>query len=177
MKKIFLLIFAVIFIAGCRDTGGKNESRFVADLREGGPSVDFLYRDMDNRPFRLSEHKGKVVLLYFWRMKCTECQAELKAIDALHKKYNDKGFIAVSVGADSMHSAPLNKVHEFYDKEGFTFVKIRDEDGFVAEAYQVMRAPEAYIMDKNGTIALIQKGATDWAAPEKAEFIEKLLSK
>ena len=177
MKKIFLLIFAIIFLAGCKDQGSVKESKFIVNLEAGAPSVDFLYRDMDQKPFRLSEHKGKVVLLYFWRMKCTECQTELKAIDALHKKYGDRGFVAVSVGADSMHSAPLYKVVEFFDREGFSFVKIRDEDGFVAEAYQVMRAPEAYLIDKDGMIALVQKGYTDWGATEKTELIEKLLAK
>ena len=177
MKKIFLFIAALLFLAGCKDTGSNNESKFAVNIEAGGPSVDFLYRDMDNKPFRLSEYKGKVVLLYFWRMKCTDCQNELKAIDALHRKYRDRGFLAVSIGADSMHSARLNKVVEFFDREGFTFVKIRDEDGFVAEAYQVMRAPEAYLIDKEGKIAHVQKGTADWAAPDKAELIEKLLSK
>ncbi len=177
MKKAFLLIAALLLLASCKDQGSVKESKYIVNLEAGSPSVDFLYRDMDNRPFRLSEHRGKVVLLYFWRMKCAECQSELRAIDALHKKYGGKGFVAVSVGADSMHSAPLNKVVEFFDKEGFSFVKIRDEDGFVAEAYQVMRAPEAYLIDTDGTIALVQKGAADWAAPEKAGLIEKLLSR
>lgn len=177
MKKIFMAVLALLFIAGC-GKGAENstaKSKYVADLKPGSPAVDFLYRDMDNKPFRLSEHKGKVVLLYFWRMKCEQCQGELRAIDALRKKYETRGLVVVAIGADSMHSASLYEVNKFFEKEGFGFVKIRDEDGFVAEAYSIMRAPEVYVIGKDGSIAHVQKGHADWNGPEMSAMMEKLL--
>jgi peroxiredoxin len=177
MKKLLTALIAFALLCGC---GAKDEDRaksaYAVDLSAGGQAVDFLFKDMEGKPFRLSESKGKVVLLYFWRMKCEECKIELKAIDGLQKKYGEKGLVAVAVGADSMHSAPLFEVHRFFDKEGFTFVKLRDEDGFVAEAYNVMRAPEAYVIGRDGRIALVQKGTTDWASPEMTAALEKILS-
>lgn len=177
MKKLFLALLAIVVLAGCsngKDTG-ETKSKYIMDLKEGSPAVDFLYRDMDNRPFRLSESKGKVVLLYFWRMKCVECQDELRTLDALHEKYADKGLVVVAIGADSMHSASLYEVNKFFEKEGFSFVKIRDEDGFVAEAYSIMRAPEVYIIGRDGSIAHVHKGLADWSGPEKIAILEKLL--
>ena len=178
MKKIFLALLAFAFLSGCnaKNDEDRTKSSYAVDLSAGSPAVDFLYRDMNNKPFRLSENKGKVVLLYFWRMKCAECKVELRAIDALQKKYKEKGLIAVAVGADSMHSAQLYEVRQFFDKEGFSFIKIRDEDGFVAEAYSVIRAPEVFVIDRNGIIALVQKGPADWGAAELTGAIEKLLS-
>lgn len=178
MKKIFLALVAAVIFFGCsdgKDNSGTN-SRYVTDLTAGSQSVDFLFKDMEGKPFRLSENKGKVVLLYFWRMKCEECKTELRAIDALQKKYKEKGLIVVAVGADSMHSAPLYEVHQFFDKEKFSFMKMRDEDGFVAEAYNVMRAPEVYVIDRDGTIAIVQKGVADWGGPELTGAMEKILS-
>ena len=179
MKKILTALFAFAVLYGCSG-GGQNEDRaksaYAIDLSVGSPAVDFLFRDMDNKPFRLSENKGKVVLLYFWRMKCDQCKIELRAINALQKKYKEKGLIVVAVGADSMHSASLYEVRQFFDKEGFSFIKMRDEDGFVAEAYNVMRAPEVYVIGRDGTIAIIQKGMAAWGGPELTGTIEKLLS-
>lgn len=179
MKKILMALLAFAVLYGC-NSGGQNENRtksaYEVDLSAGSPAVDFLFRDMTDKPFRLSENKGKVVLLYFWRMKCEECKTELRAIDALQKKYKEKGLVVVTIGADSMHSASLYEVRQFFDKEGFSFVKLRDEDGFVAEAYSVMRAPEAYVIDRDGIIALVQKGVADWGSPELTGAIEKLLS-
>lgn len=179
MKKILMALLAFAVLYGC-NSGGQNEDRtksaYEIDLNAGSPAVDFLFRDMAGKPFRLSENKGKVVLLYFWRMKCEQCKNELRAIDALQKKYKDKGLVVVAVGADSMHSAPLHEVRQFFDKEGFSFVKLRDADGFVAEAYSVMRAPEVYVIDRDGAIAIIQKGVADWGGTELTNAVEKLLS-
>jgi len=176
MRKLAAALVALALLSGCdaRDDGA-SKSAYTADLSVGAPSVDFLFRDMDGKPFRLSENKGKVVLLYFWRMKCEECKVELRTIDALQEKYGPRGLVAVAIGADSMHSAPLYEVHRFFEKEGFGFLKIRDEDGFVAEAYNVMRAPEVYVIGRDGRIALVQKGKAGWAGPEMAGKIEKIL--
>lgn len=178
MKKIFLALLAAVILAGC--SGGKDsgetKSKYVTDLSAGSPAVDFLYRDMENKPFRLSENKGKVVVLYFWRMKCEECKAELRAMDSLRKKFADKGLVVVAVGADSMHSGSLYDVNKFFEKENFGFIKIRDEDGFVSEAYQIMRAPEVYVIGRDGNIAHVQKGAADWGGPEMSAMFEKLLA-
>jgi peroxiredoxin len=178
MKKIFMALLAAVVFAGCNSgkDAGETNSKYMTDLSVGSQGVDFLFRDMAGKPFRLSENKGKVVLLYFWRMKCEQCKIELRAIDALQKKYKEKGLVVVAVGADSMHSAPLYEVHQFFDKEGFSFIKMRDEDGFVAEAYSVMRAPEVYVIGRDGTITIVQKGTADWSGPELTGAIEKLLS-
>lgn len=179
MKKIFLALAAFAVLCGCRGAGKDEDaaqSAYKFNLSVGSPAVDFLFKDMDGKPFRLSGNKGKVVLLYFWRMKCEECRLELRAIDALQKKYGGQGLVAVAVGADSMHSAPLYEVHQFFGTEKFSFIKMRDEDGFVAEAYSVMRAPEVFVIDRDGMIALVQKGAADWNGPEMIGAIEKLLS-
>ncbi|HBG45518.1 MAG TPA: hypothetical protein DDW94_00850 [Deltaproteobacteria bacterium] len=174
-KTLFTMLAICLLAAGCGESAKKDESRYVVNLTAGSPSVDFLYRDMAGKPFRLSEQKGKVVLLYFWRMKCEACKEELKAIEALYRKFRDRGLVVVAVGADSMHSASLYDVSRFMEKEGFTFIKIRDEDGFVAEAYQVMRAPEAYLIDRDGRIAMAQKGSADWAG-QVSVLIDGLLS-
>lgn len=177
MRKLMAALIAFALLSGC-DARKEDASRsaYKVDLGKGSPSVDFLFKDMDGKPFRLSENRGKAVLLYFWRMKCEECKEELRALDALQKKYGARGLVAVAIGADSMHSAPLYEVHKFFDKEAFSFVKLRDEDGFVAEAYSVMRAPEAYLIGRDGRIALVQKGKTDWLGPEMTAAIEKILS-
>lgn len=177
MRKLLMALITAATLTGCGPAGDDGtKSRYSVDIKEGGASIDFLYRDMDGKPFRLSAEKGKVVLLYFWRMKCEECKAELRALDALRKKYGRKGLVVVAVGADSMHSGSLYDVNRFLEKEGFGFVKLRDEDGFVAEAYRVMAAPETYIIGRDGSIAHIHKGPVDWAGPEKTAVIERILS-
>lgn len=175
MRRILFFMLAVFILAGCSQDGSK-ESKYRLELKQGSYAVDFLYKDMQDVPFRLSKQNGKVVILYFWRMKCEECKLELKSLEELYRAYKDKGLVVVSVDADTMHSSPVADVREFMDKEGIAFTRIRDSDGFVSEAYGVLRAPESYVIDKNGVVASIHKNRTDWTSAEKRAAIESLLN-
>ncbi len=176
MKKYILLILAFFIIAGCSSEGPK-KANYNPNPKAGDEATDFLFKDMAGKPFRLSEHRGEVVMLYFWRMKCPECMEEMKSLDLLAKKYRDKGLIVVTVGADNMHSAALGKVISFLEDNGYdAWVTLRDDQGFVSEAYDVLIAPETFVIDKKGVIAAVQKGKADWMGAEKLKLIESLLN-
>lgn len=175
MKKILVMILLVFVFAGCNKGNDEKASPYRQDLKPGSPSVDFLYKDMDEKPFRLSEEKGKVVVLYFWRMKCAECKIEMKSLESLYRKYKDRGIKVVAVGADTMHSAPIEDVREFLSKSGITFTNLRDDQGFVSEAYNVLKAPQAFVIDKNGIITAVMMTNTDWMSDESIKLFESLI--
>ncbi len=175
MKKIILAISALLILVGCTANGGK-KADFDTTPIVGHDAKDFLYNDMDNRPFRLSEKKGNVVMIFFWRMKCPDCKVEMKSLDALARKYKDKGLIVVAVGADAINSAPISEVVAFLKKNHYdSWVDLRDDDGFVSEAYGVIIAPETVVVDKSGKVAAVEHGKADWTSPEKIKLIESLL--
>ncbi|MBI5563056.1 MAG: TlpA family protein disulfide reductase [Deltaproteobacteria bacterium] len=166
----------VALIYGCSKDGADKPSPYASiEPKAGAPAADFLYRDIDEAPFRLSDQRGKAVVLYFWRMKCKECKEELPGLEAFYRAYKARGLVVVAVGADTMHSAPIEDVRAFIAKNGLTFVNIRDSEGYVSEAFSVLRAPTVFVIDKKGNIARIKEGATDWASPENAAFVESLL--
>ncbi len=175
MKKILVILLLAFVFAGCNKGGDEKASPYRQELKPGSPSVDFLYKDMDGKPFRLSEEKGKVVVLYFWRMKCEECKDELKSLESLYRRYKDRGIKVVAVGADTMHSAPIEDVRDLLSKGGVTFTNLRDDQGFVSEAYNVLKAPQAFVIDRNGTIAAIMTTKTDWTSEENIKLFESLL--
>ncbi|MBI1911813.1 MAG: TlpA family protein disulfide reductase [Deltaproteobacteria bacterium] len=176
MRRIILLVLLVFMITGCSGKNGSKEAEQLnLEPKVGAAATDFLYRDMDEKPFRLSGKKGSVVLLYFWRMKCEDCKDAMKSLEELHLKYKDNGLIVAAVGADTMHSSPINDVREFLSRNKFTFIAMRDDEGFVSEAFGVIQAPVAYVIDKNGVIAAIVKGKTDWMSAENTKLIESLL--
>lgn len=174
MKKILIMILLAFVFAGCNKGKDEKASPYRQDLKPGSPSVDFLYKDMDEKPFRLSEEKGKVVVLYFWRMKCAECKIEMQSLESLYMRYKDRGIKVVAVGADTMHSAPIEDVREFLSKSGITFTNLRDDQGFVSEAYNVLKAPQTFVIDKNGTIAAVMTTNTDWMSDESIKLFESL---
>lgn len=175
MKKILLSLALAFLLSACSNEESGNIANFNPNPKVGAPATDFLFKDMYGKPFRLTENKGKVVLLYFWRMKCLDCLDSMDSLEALNRAYRDKGLLVVGVGEDNMHSSPIEDVADLFKKKEYSFLPLRDDQGFVSEAYAVLKAPEAFVIDKNGVIASIQKGKTDWMSPENVKFIESLL--
>ncbi len=175
MKRFFITALISLFLTGCSGDERDAARMYQPEIKEGKPAPDFLFADMDGRPFRLSEEGGRVVVLFFWRLKCEECVESMPSLEELHRRFKDRGLVVVAVGADSMHSATIYEVSDFIKENNLTFRVLRDEDGFVAEAFRVLRVPVAYIIDKKGLIARIIKGPVDWTDDERTAEIESLL--
>ena len=178
MRRLIPLLIVAVALLGCKkeNTEKRAESPFIVQEDvTGKPAVDFEYADMDGKRFRLSENRGKVVLMYFWRMKCRECRDQIKPLEKLYERYSGKGLIVVAVGADTMHSAPIYDVQKLLDDSGAKFIRIRDDEGFVSEAFGVMKTPTGYIIDKNGIVASMKTGDIDWTGKEIASLMDTLL--
>ena len=83
----------------------------------------------------------------------------------------------IAVDEDSMHSASIYKIADFVKENNYTFRVLRDEDGFIFGAYKVIYAPRAFVIGKNGKIAAIVDGKTDWTSEDKIKLMEGLLKK
>ncbi|MBI5642478.1 MAG: TlpA family protein disulfide reductase [Deltaproteobacteria bacterium] len=176
MKKFIILILMVFVFAGCnKENAQQTKSVYAVELKAGSPAVDFLYKDIDGNPFRLSGKKGEVVILYFWRMKCPECMNDMRSLDELSRKYKEKGLLVAAINADSMHSAPFTQVQEFLKEHNYAFLNIRDDEGFVSEAYNIIKAPHAFIIDKNSVIVSVKDQKTGWMDADTTKLIESLL--
>src|SRR5438477_9214025 len=63
----------------------------------GQPAGDFSLSDLDGRSHRLSEERGKVVMLDFWATWCGPCRAQMPAVDKLFQEVKAKGLVGVAV--------------------------------------------------------------------------------
>ncbi len=177
MKKIIFILLATVFLAsGC--TKGKNtdvKTGFIP-VKVGNPANDFLYNDVDQKPFMLSQQRGKVVIIYFWTLKCKECTDEMTSLDELNRKFRDKGLVVFAVAAETSQTAPMYELNNFLQKNSLSFRVMRDDDGFASEAFEVMKAPEAFIINKKGVIVSIVDGKTDWMSAENVKTVQSLLA-
>lgn len=124
----------------------------VAALTEEGKVVpDFAMNDTTGRAVRLSDFKGKYVLLDFWASWCGPCRKENPNVVKAYEKYHSKGFDIVSVSLDNKKEAWIKAIHD----DGLTWTHLSDLKGWkneAAVAYGVKAVPSSFLLDKSGKV-------------------------
>ena len=81
----------------------------AADSKIAAP--EWQLSDVDGKPVKLSDFKGKVVILDFWATWCPPCRAEIPGFVAIQKKYADKGFTVIGVSLDKQGAFSGEAIH------------------------------------------------------------------
>src|SRR6516165_6549200 len=75
------------------------------------PAPNWQLSDVDGKPVKLSDFKGKVIILDFWATRCPPCRAEIPGFVAIQKKYADKGFTVIGVSLDKQGAFSGEAIH------------------------------------------------------------------
>jgi peroxiredoxin len=135
------------------------------------PAPDFTLTDANGAAVKLSDYKGKVVLLDFWATWCGGCNVEIPWFVEFEDKYKDKGFAVLGV---SMDEDGWTKVKPFMEKRKMNYrVMLGSED--VAKLFQVDTLPTTLLIDRQGRIAASKAGLVNKEIMENA--INQLLGK
>jgi peroxiredoxin len=123
-----------------------------------GPGVgrmapDFTLPTLDGAQFRLSEQRGKPVVLNFWATWCGPCQRELPALQKAAEHFGDD---VVFVGVDQGEEAAI--VQSYVDKLGLTFTIPMDAEGQVGLDWNVQGLPTTFFIDRSGVIRSLWMG-------------------
>jgi peroxiredoxin len=119
----------------------------------GRMAPDFTLKTLDGGTFRLSEQRGKPVVLNFWATWCGPCQNELPAVQKAAAHFGDA---VVFAGVDQGEKAEV--VQSFVDKLGLTFTIPMDTNGDVGYNYNVQGLPTTFFIDRNGVVKSLWMG-------------------
>ncbi|MBA3663310.1 MAG: AhpC/TSA family protein [Bacteroidetes bacterium] len=136
----------------------------------GYPATNFSQNTPDGKPLKLSDFKGKYVLVDFWASWCGPCRQENPNVVAAFSKYKDKGFTILGVSFDSNK----DKWVEAIQKDNLTWSHVSDLKGWgneVGKMYSITSIPQNILVGKDGKI--IAKNLRGAALEEKlAEIIK-----
>ena len=146
------------------------QSRLARLDRVGKPAPEISGRDVDGKPVRLSDFKGKVVLIDFWATWCPPCVASIPELKALDARYGPQGFEILGVNLDAQHQSmgdvakagPM--VRDFLLKSRAAWPNILVGPGAKddpAAIYGVEEIPANFLVDRQGKIIRIELNGPD----------------
>jgi len=132
---------------------------------ERSPAPGFELRDLQGKTVRLSDFKGKVVLLNFWATWCPPCRAEIPDLISLQKQYGAQGLVVLGVAMDEKGDKVVNP---FAKRMKINYPVVIGDQKTAAAYGGVMVVPTSFVIDRNGKVVGEQEGAADRATFEKA---------
>ena len=121
----------------------------VPDLSVGWKAPEVLGRDLDGKEVKLSDLKGKVVVLDIWATWCGPCRAMIPHERAMVEKLKGKPFVLVSISVDTQKDT----LTKFLDKESMPWTHWwNGAEGGIVEDWNVTYFPTIYVIDAKGVI-------------------------
>ncbi len=132
------------------------------DLPESGPPApDFALEQMNGETFRLSEHRGEVVVLNVWATWCPPCRVEIPGFVDLQREFADAGVTFVGLSVDE---EGLAAVRSFAEGREMNYPQVASRSVAYRKYGPSTTVPRTYVIDKQGRIryqhtGLLLKGA------------------
>lgn len=118
----------------------------------GKVAPDFELAKLDGTEVKLSDLKGKKVILNFWATWCGPCQQEMPDMEAFYKEHKGNVEILAINYTPSEKGGGEEKVSNFAKEKGITFPVLLDKNIDVTTAYKVITIPTSYFIDTKGVI-------------------------
>ena len=154
LTAVAVILAAFACAIGCTNNEQAGESR---------KAPDFTLQDLSNQKVRLSDFKGRVVMLEFWATWCPPCRSAIPTLEKLHKTYESRGLKVLAVSVDE---GGWDNVRSFARERGISYTVLRGIDD-VYSNYTIRLIPAMFLLDKQGVIQKRYVGEMDEDRIEK----------
>jgi thiol-disulfide isomerase/thioredoxin len=138
----------------------------------GDRAPEIVGRSMDDgREVRLSDLRGKVVYLDFWASWCAPCKISMPRLQQMQEELSPLGFEVVGVNVDddaalAREAARAGEVH---------YTMLRGVDAKTIAAYEIIKMPGAYLIDRDGVIRYSYQGFSERGFADVKPIVERLV--
>lgn len=148
--------------------------RFV---QTGAPQdvPNLAFKDREGKPHRLSDWRGKVVLVNLWATWCAPCKVEMPSLDRLQAKLGGDAFEVLALSLD--RGGP-EKPQAFFTGNNIAHLALyNDSEAEAAAALRASGLPLSVVLDEQGREVARLAGASDWDSPDSVAKIEEFIKR
>ena len=169
--SLFLALLMLFVLSACKEedqivtiepdtteTEPEQEHTHKEGENEYDPAPDFTVYDADGKPVKLSDMKGKPVVLNFWASWCPPCKAEMPDFDAVCKEYEGK-VIFMMVNLTDGERETVESARNFIHMMEYSFPVYYDTDMEASNTYGIQSIPTTFFIDADGGLVAYGSGA------------------
>ena len=135
----------------------------LLSLAAGGAAAQgFEFKDMQGQSQRLSDYRGKWVLVNFWATWCPPCLEEIPDLIALHEAHKNTDLVVIGVALDS----DKDSVVEFVAKKHVSYPIVYGDYKMATQVGEVEALPTSFLYDPAGKLVSYQEGVVTRASVE-----------
>ena len=162
------LALPALFLAACSTNAPAANAVKPASQRRAAPN--FELKDADGQTVKLSDYRGKVVLLNFWATWCGPCKIEIPWFIDFETRYKDRGFAVLGVAMDD---EGWEIVRPYLEAKKVNYRVVIGNDRLATLYGGVESLPTTFLIDREGKIASVHVGLV--SKSEYANDIQQLL--
>ena len=167
LVAILAMLAAGKYLDRARRHGSVN---LVGDVR-GALAPDFELSTLDGKRVKLSDYRGKAVLLNFWATWCSPCKIEMPWFVDMQNRYGNDGLVILGVAMDDSDTP---KIAQFASEMGVNYPVLLGTDKVSEEYGNVLYLPTSFYIDRDGRI--VGKGTGLLGRSEIEENVRKALA-
>jgi len=171
LAAVASLVASILVVAACSTSGAGSAGPATAPSGVDGagtappaslavaPTVgslapDIALTDLDGRPVKLADFRGKPVVLNYWASWCGPCRDEFPELKAALEAHAADGLVVLGV----LFKDDVAPAKDFMAKQGATWTTLADPDGTAAASYRVVAPPTTFFIDGAGVVRDLQVG-------------------
>lgn len=147
------------------------------ELKVGGEVPDFQFTDWKGKKRKLSEFRGKYVLLDFWGMWCPPCRQELPYLKAAYSRFQPRGLEILGMNTDDPET--VSQIKGQLEKQGLGWTQATRESILgVIKSYRIHTYPSTLLLDPEGKVISLsqtRKGQPDLRGRDLLKSLDQLL--
>jgi thiol-disulfide isomerase/thioredoxin len=184
LLRTAVILSAALYV-GCGETGNPETGKAVvltpagkvAEFKvaaEPKPAPELVFTTVGDKEVKLSDFRGKTVLLNFWATWCAPCKVEMPSLDRLQAQLGGDGLAVVAISSDR---AGKRAVDPYFDEAGIKLTRYYDPKNAAGMALGVTGLPTSVLIDSEGRELGRILGDAEWDGPDAVALVKQAMGK